>query len=120
LLPCKRQFNDHNAISHLALLRSSAFIGGPTVLLCRRAGVREVASDLGYPAILNFYRILYKAKDLDEFPNLEKMPSGKPIYVLPEEHYADFIRTEGLQVAWHGPTSGLVVAIRPGGAATDR
>ena len=52
--------------------------------------------------------------DIDRFSNFEKMPLDKPIYVLEESLYADFIRTEGLQVAWHGSVSNLVVLIRPG------
>lgn len=84
------------------------------VNLCRRAGVREVASDQNLAASFNFYRILYKVDDLDEFRYLDKMPSGKPIYVLMERQYADLIRREGLQIAYRGPTSDLVVAIRPG------
>jgi len=90
----------------------------PVILdLCRRAGVREVASDLNYPASLNFYRVLYKVNDLI-FPDLEKIPSGKPIYVLPEYQYADFIRRDGLQVAYHGSVSDLVIVIRPGATAS--
>jgi hypothetical protein len=86
----------------------------PVILdLCRRDGVREVASDLNYPASLNFYRVLYKVNDVI-FPDLEKIPSGKPIYVLPEHPYADFVRREGLQVAYHGSVSDLVIVIRPG------
>jgi hypothetical protein len=34
--------------------------------------------------------------------------------VLLEGTYGDFIRTEGLQVAWHGSISDLVVLVRPG------
>lgn len=86
----------------------------PVILkLCRKVGVREVASDQNIAASLNFYKLLYRADDLSEFPNLDNMPSGKAIYVLFQQQYADFIRTEGLQVAYHGPTSDLVVAIRP-------
>jgi hypothetical protein len=92
----------------------------PVILdLCRRAGVRDVVSDVNYASSLDFYRVLYKVSDLNEFRNdIEKMPSGKPIYVLAENQYADFIRTEGLQVAYHGPTSDLAVVIRPGTATS--
>jgi len=87
----------------------------PVVLdLCRRAGVREVPSSFNLTPSLNFYNFLYKVSDIDSFSNFEKMPLDKPIYVLEESLYADFIRTEGLQVAWHGSVSNLVVLIRPG------
>jgi hypothetical protein len=81
--------------------------------LCHRIGVREVACDLNYTSTLDLYRTLYKVNDL-EFPDIEKMPSGKPIYVLPADRYGDFIRKEGLQVAYHGPVSDLVILVRRG------
>jgi hypothetical protein len=87
----------------------------PVVLdLCRRAGVREVASDLNLTSSFNFYRAAYKANEIDELPNFDTMPPNKPIYVVLESRYGDFIRTEGLQVAWRGSISDLVVLVRPG------
>jgi len=84
------------------------------VELCRKADVYEVATDMNYPATLNFYRTLYRVTDIDEFADYEKMPPGRPIYVLEEHSFAEFIRKEGLQVAYHGRVSDLVVVVRPG------
>jgi hypothetical protein len=84
--------------------------------LCRRIGLREVASDPNYPASFNFYRTLYKVADIDEFRDFDTMPSGKRIYVLPEYQYEPFMRAEGLQVVYHGGTSDLVIAIKPAAA----
>jgi len=82
--------------------------------LCRRANVREVPSNFNVTPSLNFYKSLYKVSDIDQFSNFEKMPLDKSIYVLEESQYADFIRAEGLQIAWHGSASDLVVLVRPG------
>jgi hypothetical protein len=81
--------------------------------LSRRAGVREFPSDLNYTGTLNFYRILYKVADLNELQNFDTMPPGKAIYVIPRGAYADFIRTEGLKIAYHGTVSDLAVVYRP-------
>jgi hypothetical protein len=80
--------------------------------LSRRAGVRDFPSDLNYTGTLNFYRILNQVKHLDELQNFDKMPSGKAMYVIPEGLYADFIRTEGLKVAYHGKVSDVVVVYK--------
>jgi hypothetical protein len=82
----------------------------------RRAGVGagEIPTDWNYKGALDFYRILYHVKNLGEFRDFEKTPpTGKPIYVLPEGQFADFIRKEGLKVAYHGTISDLVVLYRP-------
>ena len=87
----------------------------PTVIeLCRRLGVREVPADQNLATSLNFYRDVYQVRDVDEFPNFDKLPPGRPIYVLWDPPYADFIKQEGLQVVWRGHTSKLVVAVKPG------
>ena len=78
----------------------------------RRTGVREVISDLNYTPSLNFYRILFRNKDLDEIPLLEKIPPRKQIYVLSESKEADFIRTEGLKPIFHGSLSDVVVLVK--------
>ena len=83
---------------------------------CRRAHVHEVICDLNYTSTLDFYKALNKVDDI-EFPDAEKIPSGKPIYVLPEGQFRDFIRKEGLQTAYHGQISDLVVVVRPDASA---
>jgi hypothetical protein len=83
------------------------------VKLSRRAGIREFPSDLNYTGPLNFYRILYKVADLNELQDFDTMPPGKAIYVVPQGAYANFIRTEGLKVAYHGTISDLAVVYRP-------
>ena len=80
----------------------------------RRVGAPEVAADWKYVPSLNFYRVRDAAKGLDEFRSFDRIPPGKPIYVLPENEFKDFIRTERLQVVYRGAISDLVVAIRPG------
>jgi hypothetical protein len=75
--------------------------------------VRDFPSDLNYTGTLNFYRILHQVKHLDELQNFEKMPPGKAMYVIPQGLYADFIRAEGLKVAYHGTVSDVVVVYRP-------
>ena len=82
--------------------------------LSRRAGIREVASDLNLTASFNFYRSLHKISDIDSFDDFEKMPAGKAIYVLDASVYADFIHAEGLEVFWRGTISDLVILVRPG------
>jgi hypothetical protein len=87
----------------------------PVVMdMSRRAGIREVVTDPSYSAGLNFYRALYKANDRLEFrDNLDQMPPGQRIYVVSEKQYGDFIRTEGLKITYHGPSTDLVIAVRP-------
>lgn len=87
----------------------------PVVLdLCRRAGVREVSSDQNLASSFNFYRELYKVTEIDELRNLDTMPPDKAIYVVLESYSGDFVRTKGLEVAWRGPISDLVVLVRSG------
>jgi hypothetical protein len=87
--------------------------------LSRRAHVHEVTSDWKYVPSLNFYRILYATNDLDEFHEFDKIPpAGKAIYVLPTNEFKEFIRTEGLQVVYHGAVFDLVIAVRPGATSS--
>ncbi len=79
--------------------------------LCRRAGVREVPSDPNLTSSFNFYRVVYRVTDIDEFRSCETMPPDKSIYVVLESRYGEFMRTKGLQVAWRGTF--LVVLVRP-------
>ena len=81
--------------------------------LCRRMGLREVAVDQNLATSFNFYRDVYRTPDVDEFPNLDKMPSDRKLYVLPEPFYGDLIREQGLQVVWRGHISNMVVLVRP-------
>jgi len=83
------------------------------VELCRKANVREVPSSFNLTPSLNFYKTLYKPNDIDGFVNIDPMPANRPIYVLEESLYADFIRSQGLLITWHGSISDVVVAIRP-------
>ena len=91
----------------------------PTVVdVCRRTGVHAVVTDWNLVSSFNFYRLLYKTNNLDELSINDKMPAGRPIYVLQESMYTDFIRQEGLQAVWHGSASDLLVLIRPGTPGT--
>ena len=82
--------------------------------LCRRSGVREVASDPNLTSSLNFYRVAYQANDINEFLYSEAMPANKSIYVVLERRQSrDVLRREGLHVAWRGQISGLLVLVRP-------
>ena len=81
--------------------------------LCRRSGVREVASDPNLTSSLNFYRVAYKANDIDEFPYSEAMPANKFVYVVLESRYGNVMSKEGLRAAWRGQVSDLVVLVRP-------
>lgn len=101
--------------SFFNLWRSSAEVQAafPTIQdLCRRRNVTEVASGFNLTPSLKFYKIYYKAAQ-PNFSNFDKMPSDKIIYVLEESLFRDFIREEGLQVAWRGTVSDLVVLERP-------
>ena len=88
--------------------------------LCRRAGVREVVSDLNFTGSFNFYRDVFKATEMDELANFDPPPPGKTIYVLMNGVAGDFIRKEGLQVYWHGLATDLVIAVSPGTMVTVR
>ena len=101
--------------SYFRLWRSGAEVQAafPVVEeLCRRRNVAEVASGFNLTSSLKFYKILYNNAQ-PEFSNFDKMPSDRIIYVLEESQFGDFIRTEGLQVAWRGSVSDLVVLVRP-------
>ena len=101
--------------SFFNLWRSSAEVQAafPTIQdLCRRRNVTEVASAFNLTPSLKFYKIFYKA-DQPNFSNFDKMPSDKIVYVLEESQFGDFIRNEGLRVAWRGTVSDLVVLERP-------
>ncbi len=81
---------------------------------CRRAGIHEIVADYDYEPIFTFYRALYHADDQIAFTDLAHgLPPGRPFYVLSEKRYGDFIRAQGLQIVYHGPTTDLVVAVRP-------
>jgi hypothetical protein len=82
--------------------------------LCRRDGVREVASDPNLASSLNFYRALHRVNDLEEFRSCETMPADHSVYVVLESRYREFVQTKGLQVAWRGAASDLVVLVRRG------
>ena len=65
-------------------------------------------------ASLNFYRAVYKVDEIDELRNFDTMPSNKAVYVVLESRYRDLSRTEGLEVAWRGTISDLIILVRLG------
>jgi hypothetical protein len=87
--------------------------------LCRQRHVTQVASGFNLTSSLRFYKIFYNVSE-PEFANFDKMPSDKVVYVLEESQFRDFIRDEGLQVAWRAGASDLVVAVRPESGKSPR
>lgn len=80
---------------------------------CRRLGVRTAGADGFYTSILNFYRKLEGAHELDEFrDDLNDNPPQRPIYVVREGQYGKLIAGERLTVVYRGPATDLVIAVR--------
>ena len=77
----------------------------------RRAGVRQVPVDWKYAPSLNFYRILNRTKEIQEFYQIDpdRMPQGKALYVLPWEQYETFLRGPGMREIYRGPIGGMTV-----------
>jgi hypothetical protein len=81
------------------------------VELCRRHQLREVISNLNVTRSLNFYRRVQGVREVDEFPQHDPLPPGKPLYVLLVSRDGQFMKDHNLEVVWHGNISDLVVAV---------
>lgn len=80
---------------------------------CRRLGVRTAGADGFYTSILNFYRKLEGAQELEEFRDeLNDNPPTRPVYVVREGQYGKLIADERLTVVYRGPATDLVIAVR--------
>jgi len=82
------------------------------------SGITDVAvSDL-YHAPLNFYRVVSGRETFPEFTEIsdELHPApGKSVYVMGVTYHQAFIDAEKLKVIYHGKSTDVVVAVRPGG-----
>jgi membrane protein CcdC involved in cytochrome C biogenesis len=79
---------------------------------CRRLNVKDVAADPNLSRSFNFYRMLDSETHVNEFANLDTMPSDRSVYALLESGAAEFIQKEQLRIVWRGTTSDLVIAVR--------
>ena len=80
--------------------------------IAKRYGVREIPTSTDYLSPLNFYRLFYHDTSLEPFHYVDPLPPGKPIYVLPYGWHEQFIKQEGLKIAYHGEFTDLVVLVR--------
>ncbi len=71
-----------------------------------------------YSSTLKFYAEYFHDRALPEFVSNEPPKPGKPVYVLYFPWEENFIKTQGLQVIYHGKLSDVVVAV-PGHDASE-
>ena len=84
--------------------------------LQRQYGVTDVAAHGTYLSSLNFYRVASGKQTFPEFtPILDDHPVAKTINVLEGTYEKDFIERDGLVVIYQGESTGIVIAVRPGG-----
>ena len=80
-------------------------------------GIHEVPSSWHFASSLNFYRAIGH-ESLTEFKARDPYPTDRPVYILILPFDQPFLDSQHLKIAYHGETSDLVVAIRPGLGAT--
>ena len=80
--------------------------------VARRYGVHEIPTAWDYADPLTFYRVYFHEQNLDVFHWALPPPSGKTVYVLPDDQFQDFIRKEGLHAVYHGENTSLTILAR--------
>ena len=84
--------------------------------LKRNYGVTDVAAHGTYLSSLNFYRVASPNDGFPEFtPVMDDNPVSKTINVLEGTYEKGFIERDGLAVIYQGESTGVVIAVRPGG-----
>ncbi len=76
-------------------------------------GIREIPSSWHFVSSLNFYRAIGH-ESLAKFIIRDTYPTDRPVYILILPFDQPFLDSQHLKIVYHGETSGLVVAIRPG------
>jgi hypothetical protein len=76
-------------------------------------GVRDVASNWMYCAVLNFYRVQSGRESFREIESPSQIPTDRSLYVLDFPFDEDFIKQQRLRVVYRAPNTEAVVAVRP-------
>jgi hypothetical protein len=84
--------------------------------LNRTYGVTNVGASWSSVSPLNYYRAVSNEKPFPELTStLPYPPEGKSIYVLNQLFDMEFLEKEKLTVVYRGKSTGLIVAVPPGG-----
>src|SRR5262249_11429165 len=83
-------------------------------------GVTDIATNWMYGPSLNYYRLASGKETIDELHAPIPTPRGHSLYVLNAVFEDELIRQEGLRVVYRGPTTDVVVAVRPDAEARWR
>jgi hypothetical protein len=76
-------------------------------------GETRVRSNWMYGAALNYYRHASGAETLEEIASAVQLVPDRPIYVLNYLSDEEWLKQQGLRVVYHGPTTDVVIAVRP-------
>src|ERR1700694_4111660 len=81
-------------------------------------GVRDFTCNGYYRSPLNFYRAFSGTQSfppLPSYPDDRNLPAGKPVYVLHESYYREFIDKRRLAIVYRGRMTEVVIAVPPNG-----
>jgi hypothetical protein len=82
--------------------------------VAQKSGIHDVAPVWQFRSPLNFYRLYYGQEGyFPLFTFTDPLLPGRPIYVLNELSYSDFIQKNNLVVIFRGSLSDLAIAVTP-------